>query len=265
MTDVLPDPPIASGRTADVHAWGEGSVLKLFHPWFDLESIQYEQRITRAVCASGVAAPQVGELVQVGERYGLTYQRVDGPSMLDLLQRKPWTVFACARALAELQAQMHASVFESDIPSQRERLAYKLEHAAALSAAVRTSLLNRLASMPTGAQVCHGDFHPGNVIMTAQGGVAIDWIDASRGNPLADAARTSIILQGLAAGEISNPILKQFARVFHAAYLRHYFHQRPQGREEFRRWLPIVAGARLSEDIQEIESWLLEQAGKSQV
>lgn len=260
-----PDPPIARGRTADVHAWGEGRVLKLFHPWFDLESIQYEQRIARAVCASGVAAPQVGELVQVGERYGLTYQRVDGPSMLDLLQREPWTVLACARALAERQAQMHASVFTADIPSQRDRLAHKLEHAAALSAAVRTSLLNRLASMPTGAQVCHGDFHPGNVIMSAQGGVVIDWIDASRGNPLADVARTSIILQGLAAGEISNPFLKQFARVFHAAYLRQYFHLRPQGREEFRRWLPIVAGARLSEDIQEIESWLVEQAGNSQV
>jgi Ser/Thr protein kinase RdoA (MazF antagonist) len=265
MTDILPAQPIARGRTADVFEWGTGYVLKLFHEDFDLASIEYERRIARAVCDSGAKAPAVGELIQVGGRTGLIYQRVDGPSMLNLLLRKPWTMFACARTLAELHAQMHANVFTADIPSQRERLERKLEYAAALSAPLKASLLKALHSLPMGEQVCHGDLHPDNIIMTAQGGFVIDWIDASRGNPLADVARTSVILLGISAEQVPSLFLKWFARAFHAVYLRHYFRLRPQGREEYRRWLPIVAGARLSENIQELEPWLVEQAGKIQV
>jgi hypothetical protein len=51
-------------------------------------------------------------------------------------------------------------------------------------------------------------------------------------------------------------------RLFHGAYLRRYFTLRPGGREEYGRWLPIVAAARLSENIPEIEQWLLAQADR---
>jgi hypothetical protein len=42
--------------------------------------------------------------------------------------------------------------------------------------------------------------------------------------------------------------------------LKYYFHLRPGGEEEYRRWLQIVAGARLNENIRELEEWLLKQA-----
>jgi hypothetical protein len=37
---------------------------------------------------------------------------------------------------------------------------------------------------------------------------------------------------------------------------------RTHGRDEYYRWLPIVAGARLSEKIPELEDWLVQEAGK---
>ncbi len=51
-------------------------------------------------------------------------------------------------------------------------------------------------------------------------------------------------------------------RLFHTIYLRRYFALRPAGRVEYGRWLPIVAAARLSENIPELEAWLLAQAAK---
>jgi thiamine kinase-like enzyme len=42
--------------------------------------------------------------------------------------------------------------------------------------------------------MCHGDLHPGNVIMAGDGPVIIDWFDASRGDPVADIARTSLLM-----------------------------------------------------------------------
>jgi uncharacterized protein (TIGR02172 family) len=263
MKDISSSNPIARGRTADVYDWDEGQVLKLFNDWFRLEDIEYELKIASAVHASGVKTPAVLELVQVEGRNGLVYERVRGESMLRMFQRKPWMVFTYARILARLHTEMHECVFETDIPHQHAKLRYKLDHTDVLPASTKSSILKALASLPEGNRVCHGDFHPANVLMNGSDATIIDWIDASCGNPLADVARTSIILLGAtASSQVANPLLKLFVQAFHSIYLREYFRLRPQGRDEYHRWLPIVAGARLSEGMPELEKWLVEQAGK---
>jgi len=55
-----------------------------FYDWFGLENIEKEARITRAVHASGLPVPAVGEIVCVNNRYGLVYERVNGISMLEV-------------------------------------------------------------------------------------------------------------------------------------------------------------------------------------
>ncbi|MFJ5875307.1 MULTISPECIES: phosphotransferase family protein [unclassified Streptomyces] len=43
-----------------------------------------------------------------------------------------------------------------------------------------------------GDQVLHLDLHPGNVILTRRGPVAIDWCNAGAGDPAADVAMTMV-------------------------------------------------------------------------
>jgi uncharacterized protein (TIGR02172 family) len=253
-------PPIATGRTAEIYAWQPGQVLKLFHDWFELESIEYEARIAGAIHASGLPVPAVGEIIRLNGRNGLVYQRVDGEPMWKSLSRSPWRVLRYARRSAELHVEMHARSFQADIPSQRQKLRRKIETAQALPASLRSKALAALGELPDGDRLCHGDFHPGNILMTAQGEVVIDWIDASRGNPLADLARTSILLLGAAECQIHSPLQKAIIRLFHATSLRRYFQLSPGGEGEYRRWLPVVSAARLSEQISELEKWLVTQA-----
>lgn len=262
MKNISLDSPLARGRTADVFEWEDGQVLKLFHNWFPLENIEYERRISRAVIVGGVRAPDViGEIVQVEERNGLIYERIDGLSMLEVAPRQPWKVNVFARRFASLHAQMHEHTFTTDIPTQRSKLEYRIQHLEALTSPLRAKLLERLASLPDGNRICHGDFHPANVLSTASGDTVIDWIDASRGNPLADVARTSVIFLGAVEGSpMFNPFLRMYVRIFHSTYLKEYFRLRPGGEREYRLWLPVVAAARLSEGIQELEKWLYQQA-----
>lgn len=263
MKEISLDKPIARGRTADVYDWGDGHILKLFHNWFELENIEYELRIAQAVYASRVKTPAVGELIQVKGRNGLIYERVAGESMPTMFLRKPWMVFAYSRLLAKLHAQMHESVFEAPVPAQRVKLQNKINGADALPISLKRTLLKALNSMPEGNRVCHGDFHPANVLISGKDATVIDWIDATRGNPLADVARTTIIALGATGStQTLNKFLKTFVKVFHSAYLTHYFRLCPSGIDEYYRWLPIVAGARLSENIPELEEWLIEQAQK---
>lgn len=261
MKEIALDKPIARGRTADIYDWDAGHVLKLFHNWFEIENIEYEQRIARVIHARGLNSPAVGELLQIEGRHGLIYERVAGRSMLEMLQRQPWKVFHFGKMLARLHAHMHANVSSREVPSQRKKLENKLKAADKLPSPLRTRLLKTLEVMPIRERVCHGDFHPGNILISRKDATIIDWIDVSRGNPVADVARTSIILSGaVESTQIPTRLQKILVGAFHSTYLKHYFRQHRNGWDEYRVWLPIVAGARLSENIPELEQWLVKQA-----
>lgn len=254
----LSHPPMATGRTAEIYDWNDHQVLKLFYAWAPRSSVHYEAQIARAICAAGLPVPQVGELVEIEGRLGLEYQKLSGPAMGQMLLVRPWTILRAARQLAELHVTIHAVRGVKNIPSQHERLRYKIEAAQGLPEQLKTAALTALAGMPTGQQLCHGDFHPWNVLMTDAGAIVIDWVDATCGSPPADVARTAVLIEG--SRQSSNNIGEKLAAGwFWRAYVRHYFDLRPGGQDEYRRWWPLVAAGRMSEDIPEQAAWLQDQ------
>lgn len=261
----IDDHPIASGRTADIYAWGDGTVVKLFHDRVSLSDIEAERRKTLAVRRAGVAAPYVGEVVRHAGSTGLVFERLDGPTMLAKAQSNPDVMDSFARALAELHLGLHRVRSVAGLPAQRRRLMDRVSRCEALSPGERDALLEACTRLPDGDALCHGDFHPDNVIVTARGPVVIDWVDASIGNPVADVARTSLLLLGHIEAELEDDAQKAAVRRFHEIYLQHYMTESQRHRTgdlselrtEHAQWLPVMAAARLSEGIAHQEDWLL--------
>jgi uncharacterized protein (TIGR02172 family) len=215
--------PVAIGRTAAVYLWKEGWIIKLFHERFSSEAVRYEAQIARIVHQAGLPVPAVGKVVEVDGRWGLIYEHVDGPTMLEEISSKPWRLLRSARLLAELHAEMHASEANVELPSQRERLRKKIEQAQGLSADLQQAHLEALEEMPEGDRLCHGDFHADNVVITKRGLVVIDWIDATQGNPLADVARTAVIHLGARASRRVSWVQRVMVEWYHRLYVRRYF------------------------------------------
>ena len=176
------DAPIARGFTAEIYAWKEGWILKLFNAGISRAAVERQANKTRIVHATGLPVPAVGEIIEIEDRYGMELERVDEISMLDALTQSPWKYPALARQLAKLHAEMHIRRVP-ELPALSETLAWKINRAEKLPENVRQAALKALELLPEDDRLCHGDFHPGNILLSGRGPVIIDWIDCSRVDP----------------------------------------------------------------------------------
>jgi aminoglycoside phosphotransferase (APT) family kinase protein len=103
------------------------------------------------------------------------------------------------------------------------------------------------------------DFHPDNVIMSPDGPVIIGWMDAHSGHPLADAARTLLILQlgEPPPGTSGRWLINLLRRRFHRAYLKRYGRLRATPAADLKAWRLPIAAARLGDGIPEERDRLL--------
>jgi uncharacterized protein (TIGR02172 family) len=251
-------PPIAIGFTAEIHSWKDGQVLKLFNQGISRSTVEYEANITRLVHATGMPVPSAGEIIEIDNRFGLEYERVEGMTMLQALMKRPWKFPLFARQLAEIQVEMHTCRVPG-LPSQRDRLELKINRACLLPNDVRQAALHALAGMPDDDKLCHGDFHPGNIVLTSRGPVVIDWIDASRGSPIMDVARSTLLMGGgaLPPGTPVKWLVRLLRGWSYKIYLKHYFQLSTADRNQLSHWVPVAAAARLDENIQMDEDRLL--------
>lgn len=97
----------------------------------------------------------------------LVMERVDGPTMVDHLARRPWEIRRQGRSLAHLHRALHA------LPAP--------------------DFLGR-AAIGTGEAIVHLDLHPLNVLVGPHGPVVIDWTNAGRGDPAVDLGLAYVLM-----------------------------------------------------------------------
>jgi aminoglycoside phosphotransferase (APT) family kinase protein len=235
--------PIAVGRTAEVYPFEDGKVLKLFFPSIPHGWIDKEVDTGRYIQLAQLPVPKIYERVNLNDREGVVYERIEGPSLLNELAKKPWNVIHFARLLASLHAQVHAVPAPPNLETQREWARGGIPETHKLSQDVREKVLCLLDAMPAGTQLCHGDFHPGNIIMTQRGPVIIDWMTASQGVACGDVARVAIILEA-AQAPAETPmrwLLEGVRKLLLTSYLKAYFQLRPVDMNSFTAWRTIMA------------------------
>lgn len=240
------------GRTASIYALPGKRVLKLFNPGTSPESVQREMERSQLVTRLNLPVPRFIESMQVDGRPGLVFERVQGTSMLHCLIRRPWQARRLGRDLGRLHSLIHHQEGRS-LPGVRPGLEWAIRHATGLPADLLNPVLSTLFSLPDGQALCHADFHPDQVMMTDHGPVVLDWANALQGHPLADVARTTILIR-LGQLPYGNRLLlaaiNGLRRQLLAGYLDEYFRLNPHfTRPDLNRWLAPVAAARLEERI----------------
>jgi Ser/Thr protein kinase RdoA (MazF antagonist) len=161
--------------------------------------------------------------------------RAEGPSFAETIGAHPAVLSEYMKALARLHLAIHRNE-GALLPDLKIRLTGNIQKATILGASRQARMLDRLADMPAGDRLCHGDFHSFNVMGTPGNACVVDWLDAARGEPAADACRSYLLMRRL------DP-------TWASTYVDAYATESGVSPNDILGWLPIVAAARLAEDV----------------
>jgi len=220
-------------------------VLKLYRKGFTLSSVLKEEKISRIVYEAGLPVPVVYGIINIGNRHGVL--------LLDEIISKPHKLIYFTDLLAELHAKIH-SVKTNQLQKIHEKLRSQILKAPLISEKERKIAIETLNKLPKDNAICHGDFHPGNIIMSKQGPVVIDWVDASQGDYHADITRTILLIQVAEHPELRKAVDDYAESKLGEYYIKRYSRIKEISRELLDEWkLPVVT-ARLSEGLNKKEN-----------
>jgi aminoglycoside phosphotransferase (APT) family kinase protein len=173
---------IAAGRASEIFDLGDGRVLRRFRAGGDPER---EALVMRHAHDHAYPVPRVLDVTADA----LVLERIEGPTMLHELRRRPWRLRRHASLLAELHERLHQIAAPPALP----------------------------AAGP-GDRLLHLDLHPDNVILSPSGPFVIDWTNARRGDPALDVALTWVIA-ATSGGPLGRLFLRWFLPHFNRADL----------------------------------------------
>lgn len=246
---------LGQGRTASVHAYGEGKVVKLYQPNVPKEDAEREWDASCLAFSQGLRTPKPYEIVRIGGRIGLVYQHISGVTLLNVIKGKPWAVSASASSLARSHAEIHSRE-GAGLTEQKPMLADHITAAPLLTPEEKQRTLHHLDRLPAGRSLCHGDYHPDNVIVN-DGCWIVDWMNGLCGHPAGDAARTLLLL-GIGSmpentSRTASALINLGRRKLKSVYLSQYLKASGLSYASIDEWVLPVAAARLAEGIPEAE------------
>lgn len=243
---------IGEGNTAEVYLWGNSQVLKLFKPHISEEVILHEFQVGQIIQSVNINIPKAFKLIKQGNRKGIIYKRIEGNTFINQLVNKPWKVEELGREFARQHFMIHKCT-SLELPSYADRLTSQIQQTKLLSTDIKSIIIDKLEELPDAPFICHGDYHPDNLIFTKEGWYVIDWLTAVSGNPLADVARTKmILLHASIPKSIPSPIrllIRSLKQKLAFQYIKEYIHLTNCTSSEITQWEVVVSAARLSETI----------------
>lgn len=252
-TDVAHLKKIAEGREAEMFAWEDGRVLRLYREGQG-SGAGYQARLLEMASACGVRVPESYGVVEVGGRTGFLMEHLAGPDLLLELNAKPWHLLHVGGIWGRTQADINSRQAPMEVEPTRSRLRRMIEQSNHIAADLKPPALERIDSLPDGDRLLHGDCHPANIMRNGDEFVVIDWNNVSRGPAEADFYR-SYLMGTLGDLPPGTPwLIRNFARfgrrILRDGFVRAYRRVLKPDAAVVDAWkLPIVV-ARIAEGIE---------------
>jgi aminoglycoside phosphotransferase (APT) family kinase protein len=226
--------PIAIGNTAKIYLY-ENKIYKLFNDYLPDTESSYEANKQKYAYSCGLAVPKVIDVTKIGGKQAVVMEYTRGKTLGDLLKNDMKHAEHYMGIFVDLQQKIH-QVIANELEPMSKKLNRQIRSAHNLDERLKNALLQKLDSISFANRLCHGDYHPFNVIIGNDKMTIIDWVDSSSGDMRADVYRTYLLCS-------------QFSTELADMYLHLYCERSGLSECDIFQWAPIIAGARLAERV----------------
>jgi tRNA A-37 threonylcarbamoyl transferase component Bud32 len=197
---------------------------------------------------SDIDAPEVYELVEVNEAPAIIMERVSGISMMDQIKKRPFLLKRKAVQLAKMHIKVLRQTGNASMTRGKDKAKFCITGSQHLTEQVKGKLLEALGNLPEGNSLCHGDFHPGNILNSGGRDYIIDWSGASRGDGTSDIAHSYVLLKVVPRvphmGSLMHGLQKLLGNMMAKVYLSTIRKSVSVNMAVFSRWVLIMAAER---------------------
>ncbi|WP_080843568.1 phosphotransferase family protein [Cytobacillus gottheilii] len=231
--------PIASGNTANIYL-SEKKIIKVFKDFLpESESIN-EAKKQNYAHSCGLPVPKIYQVTKINGKQAIIMEYAAGETLGNLLAKEPAHFTYYLNMSIDEQQKIHR-IIPTPLESMHDKLTNQIKSVNLLNSKQKLLLLKKLDSFSFEPRLCHGDFHLYNLIKTKDRVVVIDWIDCSAGDKCADVYRTYLLYT-----QVSTVLAEQ--------YIKLYCKKSGMKMSDIFKWAPIVAAARLAENVSSEDS-----------
>ena len=153
-----------------------GKATKVFAKTYNKSDVLYEALNTSRVEDAGVNIPKLLEVAVTDGKWSITSEYVEGPTLTQLIEKYPDKADDYIKKMVEYQIsfQKKSNPLLLVLKDKMNRQINSIEE---LDNSVKYELLTRLNSMKNHTKLCHGDYCPDNIIVTADAKGNIKEID----------------------------------------------------------------------------------------
>lgn len=244
---------VGIGGSAEVYEYGEGKVLKLFHQGTNEEVVKQEFNSSLMVWESGLPAARPYEWLWVEGRYGIIFEKISGFTVSDWFTQ----LFTSStpiedesnhvlRRIARLLYRIHHHQAPHIVTRQTSHLKGIIHWISCLTDDEKETICDYMDRLPVKEQLCHGDINPGNIVIQEDGERMLDWRYVSKGDPAADIAEFSIMLQYAHLPPDIPPLVREYLETSrykaHEIFIDEYTKLSGITQQEIEAWtIPVMA------------------------
>lgn len=221
--------------------------LKLFDETCSPSDVLSEALNLSRVAETDLRVPNLREVAVLDGKWAIIMEYIEGDNLAVLMREYPEKCDEYLELFVNLQMDVHKN--KCPLLSTFHDKMHRKVCQTNCDANTRYMLHGRIEHLPRLGQLCHGDFNPSNIIITADGTPYIlDWSHATQGDAAADVARSCLLFWLNGEGEIAQKYLELFCAKSQIA------------KEQVQRWQPVVAASQSvkkhAEELDLLYKWI---------
>ena len=224
---------------SDSKIYREGNRLIKVYLSDSYEYVKQAYLRQKFVYEAGLPAPAVYGIKKLGDtQAAIEMEYIEGEPLVAMYEGKGKEMLLKAmRIMVKLQCRMNA-VDASGLPDLTDMYTHEIATTPYLTAKQKEKILAYMKSLGKGkTNLCHGDIHALNIMYNGEKYWIIDWEDASKGDPAADACMSYFYSLRRSAKDNYDSA---------EPYLRMFCEESGIAREDVLAWLPVIAGVQVN-------------------